>query len=129
MRIIARLLTITGGLVILSLIIGFAFALQQRAKIRIPDKTILEADFSTGMIEYVPADPLARSILRQPTVRGTIDALERAADDERVVALIARIGNGFSYPASVQELRDAIATFRASGKLAVAYAENIDSGE
>ena len=95
----------------------------------VPEKTILELDLASGLIEYVPQNTLARATLGGvPTVRATALALERAAEDERVVALIARVGSGLGFPAKVQELREAIATFRASGKLAVAWVESFGTG-
>lgn len=90
----------------------------------VPDSVILELDLTGGLVEYVPADPVAQLALRDRTsVRDVVLALERAADDERVVALIARVGTGFGLPAKVQEIRNAVAHFRSRGKLAIAYAE------
>ena len=119
--------------VILSALVFLAgvvsFTLLRRAQPSIPERTILEADFSAGLVEYVPQEPLAKAVFQQKrTVRETVEALEWAADDERVVALVARVGAGFFLPAKVQELRDAVLHFRSKGKLAVAYAETFGFG-
>jgi protease IV len=85
---------------------------------------ILEADFDKGMIEYVPEDSLARLVLMQkPRVRGVVEALQKAATDDRVKGLVARVGGATLKLARVQEVRDAIIAFRASGKPAICYAE------
>jgi protease-4 len=52
-----------------------------------------------------------------------VDALHRAADDDRVTGLVARIAAAPMGLATVQELREAVTAFRASGKPAIAYAE------
>jgi protease-4 len=71
----------------------------------------------------VPDDPLARLLNRRALrVRDVLDALELAADDERVVGLVARVGGQHGLGV-VQELRDAVVAFRASGKPTVAWAD------
>ena len=57
------------------------------------------------------------------TLRGVLDSLRKAEDDDRVRALIAYVGAEAYGMATTQELRDAIQSFRASGKLAVVYAD------
>jgi len=54
-------------------------------------------------------------------MREVVDVLSRARDDDRVVGLLARVGAGQMGLAQIQELRDAIADFRSSGKKAVAW--------
>lgn len=86
-------------------------------------KTILEADFTRGVQEQAADDPLTSLLTGStPTVRDVIEALQRAAADERVVALIAHVGTAPGGLAQLQELRDAIIAFRSTGKRAVAYA-------
>jgi protease-4 len=90
---------------------------------------ILELDLTEGLAEYVPQDPLVQVLSQgKPTVADTVLALERAARDDRVVALIARVGGGFGYPAKVQELRDVIHDFRGHGKRAIAWVETFGDG-
>lgn len=90
----------------------------------VPDRTVLEVDFERSYPERVPADPVDRSMAPDgPTVRELVSALDRASDDERVVGLVARIGNSGMGLARLQELRDAILDFRESGKPTVAWAE------
>ncbi|MBN2431956.1 MAG: signal peptide peptidase SppA [Acidobacteria bacterium] len=90
----------------------------------VPGKTILEVNLEQGMIEYVPQDPLAETMAGGLVrVRDVVEAIERAAGDERVVALYARIGAADMGLAKIQEIRDAVAAFRAGGKPAFAFAE------
>jgi len=87
-------------------------------------KILLEADFERSVEEYMPDQPITKVFGGdEPTTRDVVDALDRAADDERVTALVARVGAVPMGLAQIQEIRDAVARFRASGKPAVAWAE------
>jgi len=91
---------------------------------RIPKQVILEVDFDRGMTEYVPDDSIARFLQTQkPRLRDIVEALQKAAIDNRVKGLVARIGGSTLKMAQVQEVRDAIIAFRATGKPAICYAE------
>ncbi len=57
------------------------------------------------------------------TLIEALETIERAGNDSRVTGLVARIGDSNMGLAEVQELRDAIAAFRAKGKRAVAYSD------
>ena len=91
---------------------------------RVPKQVILEADFEQGMIESAPDDGLARVVMsKKLRVRDVVEALQKASQDERVKGLVARVGQSRVKLAQVQEVRDAIIAFRATGKPAIAYAE------
>ena len=91
---------------------------------RVPKRVILEADFEQGMIEHVPDDGLARVLMtKKLIVRDVVEALQKASQDNRVKGLVARVGQSGVRLAQVQEVRDAIIAFRATGKPAIAYAE------
>src|SRR5574341_156702 len=55
-------------------------------------------------------------------MRDVVEALHQAATDDRVVALLARLGTTSLGLAQIQELRDAVLAFRDKGKRAVAHA-------
>lgn len=91
----------------------------------VPARTVLEIDFERPFIEHAPSDPVARALGGGgPTVDDLVAALERARTDDRVAGLVAHLGGAGSGFARTQELRDAIAGFRASGKFAVAFSES-----
>jgi protease-4 len=120
-RILTRLLTTIGAIVVVyAVIIGVTLFTAQRT---VPTHSLLELDLRESVVEYVPDDPLARLLNRRALrVRDVLDALELAADDERVVGLVARVGGQHGLGV-VQELRDAVTAFRASGKPTVAWAD------
>lgn len=65
---------------------------------------------------------------RRASLAETVEALRRAAADKRVAGLVATVSGGGPGIASVQELREAIAFFRAAGKFALVFTESFDTG-
>src|SRR5580658_5757954 len=85
---------------------------------------ILELDLTDGLMESRPADPVAAVMSRhQPTITDVITGLRLARDDERVQALIVKLGGRPIGLAVVQELRQAVSRFGATGKPTFAWAE------
>ena len=124
-KVIVGVLAVIGGLAIVTVLLGGAMIIGARfGKGIIAADTVLEADFEKAFLEDSPDDPLVELISgKGVVVRDVVEALEKAAGDARVKGLVARVGAAPMGMAQVQELRDAIAAFRASGKWAVAYAE------
>ena len=85
---------------------------------------LLELDLSRPLIEHEPEDPLAKLRSRgKPRLRPVLRALHEAGSDDRVVGLVAKVGDTGMPLARAQELRDAVVAFAASGKPAVAWAD------
>jgi protease-4 len=119
---IGRFLAILGALFLIGMGIVLVFAIGTKG--RVPSKTILEANFEQALVEDVPDAPTAQLMLNQKqTLRDVVDAIDRGANDDRVVGIIAKIGAAPLGMAQTQEIRDAIARFRAHKKFAVAYSE------
>ncbi len=113
-----------GALTILALLAAGAW--YWRGKGSVPEKTVLEVDFERGVVENVPDEPVGRYLLKRFLVlRDVTEALNRAAEDRRVVGLVARVGAPGMGMAQIQEIRDAVAAFRGKGKPAIAYAETL----
>ena len=86
---------------------------------------ILELDLSDGLAEERPADPVSAVLARHRLVLADVlDGLRRARNDQRVKALVAKVGGRPIGLATVQELGHAIEEFRDAGKLTVAWAES-----
>jgi protease-4 len=86
---------------------------------------ILNIDLTQGLEEGSREDRLLRLLLgAKPTLRDALDAIETASNDPRVKVLLARVGDDELGLARTQELRDAIAAFRAKGKFALAFADS-----
>jgi len=86
---------------------------------------ILELDLTDGIADGPPQDPVAALLtIRRTRLPDLLDGLKRASSDDRVRALVVKVGGSRIGLAKVQELRDAVLEFRQSGKLAVAWSES-----
>jgi protease IV len=86
---------------------------------------ILELDLTDGVSESRPTDPVSAIMTRNRAVLADVlDALRRASEDYRVVALVARLGGRGIGLAVVQELRLAIREFAGTGKATIAWADS-----
>ncbi len=87
-------------------------------------RKILELDLTRPYPEYVPEDPFAKAFgFDLLLLREVVETLERAAEDESVVALVARVGSAPVGLATLQELRAAVRRFADSGKETLAWAD------
>ena len=116
-----------GAAVLLSLtftLIVTYQAVSEKAQ-PLPDQMVLYLEFEGGLSE-LPAppnfsDPFAGY---KPTLRELVAVIDKAALDERVEGIYARLKPGAYSYAQVQELRDALMRFRAFGKFAYIYAQS-----
>jgi protease-4 len=91
---------------------------------RLAATDILTIDLTQPLPDAPPGDGVERILLGERlTLRDVIDALARAGDDARIKGVVARVGEGALGTAAIQELRDALAGFRAKGKFALAHAD------
>jgi protease-4 len=85
---------------------------------------ILELDLTEGIAEGPPHDPVSALLtIRRMRLADLLEGLKRAKTDNRVRALVVKVGGSRIGLAKTQELRGAITDFRQSGKLTVAWAE------
>ena len=124
MKRITRWLAIIGGIVVFMFVLGIVSAIfSWFGEESVPQNTVLEINLETEIIEHKPQNPFAQILLEdQKVLRDIVDALYKAAEDEKVDGLIAHIGAGFGF-AHAQEIRDAVKYFRSRGKFAIAWSE------
>jgi protease IV len=109
------------GLVALLIIVVIVAAPSTK---RLAANEILTLDLTQSLPDAPPGDGFERILLGERlTLRDVTDALARAGDDARSKGVVARVGEGSLGTAAIQELRDAIAAFRAKGKFALAHAD------
>lgn len=95
---------------------------------RVPRHTVVELDLPT-LPREARRSPLARLAGDQALcLQEVVDTIERAAGDARIDGLVVLPRFAAAGLAQIQELRDAIAAFRAAGKFAVAYADTFGEG-
>ncbi len=121
-KVIVRFLAILGALWLVAMVIMIVAVIGTKGKV--PEKTILEANFENALPEDVPDSPTAKLMnSERSTVRDVVDAIDRGASDDRVVGMVAKIGAAPLGMAKVQEIREAVQRFRAHKKFAIAFAE------
>jgi protease IV len=109
------------GMIVL-LVAALIFAAPGEKKLA--QSNVLMLDLTQSLPETAPDGGVERVLLgEQRNFRDVLDALERAGDDSRIKGLVARLGAGETGTAQIQELRDAIAAFRAKGKFTFGYAD------
>ncbi|HEX6237457.1 MAG TPA: signal peptide peptidase SppA [Acidimicrobiales bacterium] len=87
---------------------------------------VLELDLTEPLVEGVPQDPLSAVLARHRTpVHQLVVGLRRAARDQRVRALVVKLGGSRAALAlsRAQQVREAVQELRDHGKLTVAWAE------
>ena len=124
-RFFVGLFAIVGLCVVLFLAAGVGiFVFSKSGGTRVGDGTVLTLDLTQSLPDQAPAHGVQNLLF--PGRISLIDALntlERAGNDPHITGLVARIGDSDMGLAEVEELRDAIAAFRAKGKRAVAYSD------
>ncbi|QBI21518.1 signal peptide peptidase SppA [Egibacter rhizosphaerae] len=94
-----------------------------RARVRPP--RVLALDLSQPVTDAPPGGLVGRlSGPKRPQLRDVLEVLEAAAADPRVRVLHARVDQPAASWAHAEELREAVAAFRRSGKPALAHAQS-----
>lgn len=131
-RFVVGLLAVIGFFALLSIGgIVTLVVLSQGNKPTPPERIVLDIDWRKLPQETTPGGgPFGLGLFtsQQPSLSQTVAMLHRAARDPRVAGMVAILGDDAPGMASVQELRDAVAAFRAAGKFAIAYTESFNEG-
>jgi protease-4 len=125
-RLLVGFFAVIGLLTVLMFVAGVIAVGGLRSSVTpLPGNIILTGDLTRELPEGSTEDPLRRLIFGgTPTLRDTLDAIEAAGNDTRVKVLLVRVGEDEIGFAKIQEIRDAVAGFRAKGKLALAFADS-----
>jgi len=123
-------LVITVG--VIAVIVGgltFAIAHWTGKTAELPGNIVLTVDLTGGLTDTAEPDAMSRLLFgEKTTLRDFVDALDRAGNDSRVKALYIQLGDDSLALAKTQQVRDAIAAFRAKGKFAIAFADTFGEG-
>ncbi len=116
-----------SGLLLLVLLLG------QQSEPLVEDKTMVVMDLSSSIQDTEPILSLTEALSRDPGVvmplRSVLETIRKAAQDDRIVALVLdarRGGNAFNGYATLADVRDALSDFQKSGKKIIAYGVNWD---
>ena len=99
--------------------------LWARPALSLKRANLLEMEVIGELVEYKPRLGMIERYLTRAPVRFSdlLFALKEAEKDPRIKALLLRVGDNTLGWARAQELREAVISFRASGKKAFAYLE------
>jgi protease-4 len=125
-RFLFRMLALTGLTALAGLVVGGVVLYRLLfAPPELPRTVVLELDLDQALVEQNPEDPVADALSSGGlTLRDVVEALERGRTDPRVKGLVARLGEEGLGFAQAQEVRAALARFRASGRFAFGFAES-----
>lgn len=133
-RFIWRLFGVLRALVqvlILLLIIGLILTAFQGAVVKVPDKAALVIAPSGQLVEQLSDDAVSRAVFdlqgvppSETLARDVTDALQAAAEDDRIQAVVLSLGNlkggGLT---KLRDIGEAIVAFRESGKPVIAMGD------
>lgn len=112
------IITVLFVVAVVALIVVYKVAVEG-----VPSRTILEVDLRSGVVEKKPRSRLARLTMPDVTsLRSVVEGIYRAAEDKRVRGLVVMLDGSAPGIGKVQEIRNAVAAFRESGKPSVAFA-------
>lgn len=123
------------GLLAISVIAGGIYLVAKVDGMRTPgvvtaDKIVISMDLDEQMVEGSSGPRFeGLSFRSNPSLQETVVAIRKAKDDSRVVAIKATLSNPGLGLAQTQEIRDAIAEFRSSGKPAYLFSETMGEGD
>ena len=123
-----KIFLLLGGILLVLLIvvvIGIAFAARNMGKPSVADNSVLILSVSGDLPDYVAEEPLAKAfgIKQSQSFTSLLTQLRKAKVDNRIGAVLLNIdfpGIGW---AKADELRDAVADLKTSGKPVYAYME------
>ncbi len=126
-----RTCTALGAAVLFSIVMGMFYSSMLLRDFGepavLPDEMVLYLPLKTGLAEH--ENSAGRYAFKDDTLtlRDVTNALDRAAGDPRVRGFVAKLAGGELELTHVEELREAIARFRESGKFAYIYAASYDT--
>lgn len=132
-RLFRRACVIVGFVAIVSWIVIFAFSdkFEQHKKPEIGNNVVLNFSLN-GYLPEGKSEPKYIELLQleKPslTLYETVNAIEKAASDPRVKAIVFEVQSAGYDITQMQELRAAIMSFRKSGKKAYIYSESYGEG-
>ncbi len=126
-RFLFGILAVIGLLVVVATV-AVAVFLATRGPEPLPERMVLTLDLDRGLAETPSRNVLARLIPDEGPyrLRRFVEAMQAAADDDRVVGLFARVGGGGGMSmAHAEEVRAAVRAFRAAGKPTAVFSDSI----
>ncbi|MCM1300575.1 MAG: signal peptide peptidase SppA [Alistipes senegalensis] len=118
------------------ILIGIVAAMGGSETVIVPSESILKIDLAETLTDAPETDPMAgfdflsMNMQKQLPLFKALRAIDTAASDDRIKGIYLRMngGGGIESLAVLEELREALAEFKESGKFIVAYNEAYGQG-
>lgn len=124
-KILIGFLAVVGAVVVIFAIAGIVVGLTLSGPpTSLPDTIVLRMNLE-GEIRDGPPDRALFPIRHGPDLRAIVEGLQAAAGDDRVAGLVVRMDSPQLGVATAQELRAAVEDFRATGKFALLFTEDL----
>ncbi len=119
------LANIVIGIIFFILVIGIAASIGSQSSVSVKDKSVLTIDLSNPMQERETSTLEALVSNQKPvSLDAILRSLNNAADDSKISGVLIKCGPLYDGGwATTQEIRNAIAKFKKSGKFVYAYAD------
>jgi len=124
-----RTATVLGFFLLLQIFVGLFIILpatmKTKEKVSLPKEMVLYLELDGPLSEIYVAQGFADALDAAPlTLRQTVDALNKAARDERVKGLVVRMSNAQLGLTQAHELNQALSLFKLAGKFAYVYSSS-----
>ncbi|MBL0941202.1 MAG: signal peptide peptidase SppA [Alphaproteobacteria bacterium] len=116
------------GAIVVIIAISVIILVLQRQRAEVPESTVLLLNFSNELAENQESEGLSAIVGDgKNSLKQIVDAIDTASHDDRVIGIVARLDHASMGMAQAQEIRDAVARFRAAnqdkGKFTIAHAD------
>jgi protease-4 len=120
--------TLVALLALVFITIGIVSSVSADKEVSVPDNAVLHINLDTFITEMEVEEPFAElfpgSVPQNVGLIQLIQAIEKAKSDSQIRGIYLSAGLPLTGYATLEEIRDALKDFRASGKWVVAYADN-----
>lgn len=132
------LATVTGIIIASGILFVFgmgiiaSIASMGETETTVDDNTVFCLNLDGPITDRATDNPL--SLLGSDDIEETYgldnitDAIKKAAKEEKIKGIYLTIGNMAATPATLEEIRDALEEFKATGKFIISYADNYSQG-
>src|SRR5918911_556605 len=125
-----KIVLVIGGILlavvlVVGLFVGLLFWAVRDTEPTIASNSVLVLKLEGSLPDYAPEDPLASRLFGRDdrSLTGLLTQIRKAKADRRISAILFDIDLTMAGWAKADEIRDALADFRAAGKPAYAYME------
>ena len=114
----------------IAMIAGIASSMENRSTFTLEKNTVLEVDLTGVINDRVERNPFAFLFdnTKAYGLNDIIAAIQKAKDNDKIEGIYLKAGSRGIGPATAQQIRDELLSFKKSGKFVVAYGDTYSQG-